>query len=247
MINANEWRKARIKWFQELKSNIPCTDCGKIYEPYCMDYDHVPSRGEKIKSVSTMVMTNAPKKRIVTEIAKCDLVCILCHQKRTHTRFMEKLGKERKYKTNQQRNINIINSAKNKPCTICNQQYESFNMQLDHIDPQTKLYDICKLKNRKLNILLEELSKCQTLCSLCHRKKSISEDNKTYKTRPKAPKRKNLFYDSEKNIKECGMCHQVKSGSLFKTNKKTTSRLDTYCKECFNKYEFKRKQRLIDI
>jgi hypothetical protein len=243
MAFKKEWRDARIKWFQELKSNKPCTDCGQIYESYCMDYDHIVSRGDKIKNVSAMVITNSPKAKIIEEIAKCDLVCILCHQKRTHIRITEKLGDKRKYEPNQRRNINIINEFKNKPCAICGKQYDLFNMQADHIDPQTKLYDICRLKNRKLSILLEELKKCQVLCSICHRKKSLSEDNKHYKTRPKAPVRKDLFYDSEANTKECGICHQIKNGTLFKPNKKTTSGLDTYCKECYNKYESSRKQR----
>ena len=34
----NNDRAERIKWFQDLKSNTPCADCGQIYEPYCMDY-----------------------------------------------------------------------------------------------------------------------------------------------------------------------------------------------------------------
>ena len=58
----NSKRAQRIQWFQELKSNTPCVDCGQIYEPYCMDYDHVPGRGEKIKEVSRMVLDHTLKK-----------------------------------------------------------------------------------------------------------------------------------------------------------------------------------------
>jgi hypothetical protein len=209
-----------------------------------MDYDHVPGRGEKIKGVSRMVLDNTSKEIILLEITKCDLVCLLCHNRRTHVRFDEVLGDDRKYRPHNIRNIDIINEFKNKPCAMCGQQYESFNMQIDHIDPTTKLYDVCDLKSRKLEILQAELTKCQVLCALCHRRKSIVEqqDDKYSAPREAAPKRQELFYDSVTNTKECGLCHEILDGALFRPNKKTVSGLDTYCKECFNEYRRERRK-----
>lgn len=240
----NDWRAERIKWFQDLKSNTPCVDCNKIYEPYCMDYDHVFERGPKLKNVSRMVLDNTPKETILEEIKKCDLVCLLCHNKRTYDRFNEALGENRKYRSHQQRNIDIINEFKNKPCAICNNQYISYNMQIDHIDPLTKLYDVCNLKNYKEETLQIELMKCQILCALCHRKKSITEqqDDKYSAPREKATKRIELFYDPFTNTKECGLCHEIKDSSEFRVNKKMTSGLDTYCKGCFNEYRRERRK-----
>jgi L-lysine 2,3-aminomutase len=210
-----------------------------------MDYDHVPEKGEKIKSVTRMLLDNTPKEIILEEIKKCDLVCLLCHNKRTYDRFNEKLGEERKYRPHQIRNINIINEFKNKPCNICGIQYETYNMQLDHIDPLTKLYDVCSLKNYKEITLLTELAKCQVLCALCHRKKSIEEQqNDQYIIeRQQPPKRVELFYDPFTYIKECGLCHELKDGNEFRLNSKTKSGLDTYCKECFNEYRRKRRNK----
>jgi len=42
-------------------------DCGKIYEPQCVDYDHI---GGKINSVSRMNLQNSPKSLILAEIKK---------------------------------------------------------------------------------------------------------------------------------------------------------------------------------
>lgn len=239
----NDKRADRINWFQELKSNLSCIDCAQIYEPYCMDYDHLPNQ-IKIKNVSKMVIDNTPKEIILEEIKKCELVCLLCHNKRTYTRFNEILGKDRKYKPHQQRNINIIDDFKNKPCAICNIQYELYNMQIDHIDPGTKLYDVCQLKSRKEKILQDELAKCQVLCALCHRRKSIIEQqNDKYSASRVSPlKRKKLFYDLINNWKECGRCHETKDSSKFRPNKKTKSGLDTYCKGCFNDYRRERRK-----
>jgi hypothetical protein len=237
----NNKRAERIQWLQELKSNTPCIDCGQIYEPFCMDYDHVPGRGDKIKSVTRMLLDNVSKEVILAEIEKCDLVCLLCHNKRTHDRF----GEERKYKPHQQRNIDIIHQFKNKPCAICKNQYEHYNMQIDHIDPNTKLYDVCQLKSRKVEILQAELDKCQILCALCHRRKSIEEqqDDKYSAPRPEPPKRQELFYDPITNTKECGICHEILDGELFRPDKKTKTGLNTYCKECFNEYRRERRKK----
>lgn len=234
----NNKRAERVAWIQKIKSNTPCIDCGKIYEPYCMDYDHILEKGEKFKSVSRMVMDNIPKEIIIKEIEKCDLVCLLCHNKRTYNRFYKVLGNVRSYPPHVQRNIDIINQFKNKSCTICNSQHKHYNMQIDHIDPSTKLYDVCQLKSRKVEILMIELDKCQVLCALCHRRKSITEqqDDKYSMPRQAPAKRQELFYDHATNIKECGLCHQILAVELFRANKNTNSGLDTYCKSCFNKY-----------
>jgi hypothetical protein len=240
----NDKRAKRISWFQELKSNIPCVDCGQIYEPYCMDYDHILEKGQKIKHVSRMVLDHTPKEVILAEIEKCELVCLLCHNKRTHDRFDEELGIERKYPPHVQRNVNMINTFKTQPCAMCHIQYELYNMQIDHIDPTTKLYDVCQLKSCKVEKLLSELAKCQVLCALCHRRKSIIEqqDDKYSAPRAEPPKRQELFYDPITNTKECGLCHKILDGKLFRTNRKTVSGLDTYCKECFNEYRRERRR-----
>ena len=202
-----------------------------------MDYDHDPSKGKKIKSISRMVLDNTSKKDILEEIKKCQLVCLLCHNKRTAQRLYALKGNNRKYKNHHIRNIDIINNFKKRPCAHCGCQYELYNMQFDHINPANKLFNISQLKSRKLNILLAELDKCQVLCALCHRRKSIIEQqNKLYLVPRDKTLKRSLFVDLDNHLKECGICHIIKSVDLFRINKRTVSGLDTYCKECFNKY-----------
>lgn len=58
-------------------------DCGGTFPPECMDFDHV--RGVKEFAVSKSRFNTM--KRVLAEIAKCDLVCANCHRIRTSKRL----------------------------------------------------------------------------------------------------------------------------------------------------------------
>jgi hypothetical protein len=62
-----------------------CTDCGRWYPPYVLDFDHV--RGTKIDNISHARFLSAPRK-LREEIAKCEVVCANCHREREHKRRM---------------------------------------------------------------------------------------------------------------------------------------------------------------
>src|ERR1700688_2882855 len=68
------WNKITGYDLDRLK-NRPCMDCGGWFEPCQMDWDHV--RGIKLCSISALRSQRA-RKRLVEEIAKCDLVCANC-------------------------------------------------------------------------------------------------------------------------------------------------------------------------
>lgn len=69
---------------RHIKESHPCTDCGLSFPFYCMDFDHV--RGDKHKNISQLVEQNASIATIDAEIAKCELVCAICHRIRTYER-----------------------------------------------------------------------------------------------------------------------------------------------------------------
>lgn len=70
-------------FLKELKESTPCTDCGRIYPYYIMDFDHKPDQ-VKYKEVAKLVTSSLAK--LKEEIAKCELVCANCHRERTHNR-----------------------------------------------------------------------------------------------------------------------------------------------------------------
>jgi len=74
----------------------PCTDCKLRFPPWAMEFDHVAG---KEASVSSMARGGVPLHKIKREVAKCELVCVLCHRTRTSIRPIaqkQKLGDTRK-------------------------------------------------------------------------------------------------------------------------------------------------------
>jgi hypothetical protein len=84
-----EWRSAlrtrRSELIDAIK-NVPCVDCDQKFPPICMDFDHVPERGEKSFSISQRCYTGSSWELILEEIAKCEIVCSNCHRMRTEVR-----------------------------------------------------------------------------------------------------------------------------------------------------------------
>lgn len=64
----------------ELKSTIPCLDCGGQFKPCQMDFDHIHS---KLVNVARLVAE--PPDKLSIELGKCHLVCANCHRVRTNT------------------------------------------------------------------------------------------------------------------------------------------------------------------
>lgn len=60
----------------------PCSDCGREFPYYIMEFDH--ARG--VKSFNIGRTPHVGMKRLRAEIAKCDVVCANCHNIRTHER-----------------------------------------------------------------------------------------------------------------------------------------------------------------
>jgi hypothetical protein len=69
---------------EELKSQ-PCVDCGRSYPIEAMDFDHLEDKEELI---SKLVYT-AGTERLLSEIAKCEVVCSNCHRVRTARRIRQ--------------------------------------------------------------------------------------------------------------------------------------------------------------
>lgn len=62
---------------------VPCKDCGIQYPYYQMDFDHLKDKKFNIAQGKTK-----GRVQLLTEINKCEVVCVLCHRERTHKRLL---------------------------------------------------------------------------------------------------------------------------------------------------------------
>lgn len=76
--------QGRSAWLTGLKAGRPCTDCGRVFPPQVMQWDHLPGY-QKLGDLSEDFW-GRPREDVLAEIAKCELVCTNCHTIRTFER-----------------------------------------------------------------------------------------------------------------------------------------------------------------
>lgn len=82
--NQRRYRREKRALINELK-NRPCADCGGIFPPFVMDFDH-RDPSSKLMGLSESVGRAWADADILAEAAKCDVVCANCHRIRTFGR-----------------------------------------------------------------------------------------------------------------------------------------------------------------
>lgn len=70
-------------YFQQIKVDRGCADCGFNEHPAALDFDHLPG---SVKRYRICTMAGMRRSLIDAEIAKCEVVCANCHRIRTHER-----------------------------------------------------------------------------------------------------------------------------------------------------------------
>jgi hypothetical protein len=63
--------------------DVPCKDCNIRYPYYVMHFDHLGNKSFNIAATHKI----SSMKKLLEEIAKCEIVCANCHAKRTHQRL----------------------------------------------------------------------------------------------------------------------------------------------------------------
>ena len=84
----NEFKRQKRQWMRDPKTDVPCADCGRVFPPEAMEWDHRPGT---VKLFEVSMMSDRSRKLILEEIAKCDLVCAVDHAIRTRTRLITSL------------------------------------------------------------------------------------------------------------------------------------------------------------
>lgn len=78
-------------------------------------------------------------------------------------------------KRRRKQNAKMVRGLKNKPCTDCHTKYPYYVMDFDHREGEEKLYEIAAIAySTSTNKIIEEINKCDLVCSNCHRKRTHS-------------------------------------------------------------------------
>lgn len=137
---------------------------------------------------------------------------------------------------------NIINSFKTDTCADCKLSYPPYVLDLDHIDGDKNGNVSAMVINTKARIL-EEISKCELVCCVCHRirtakrlseQKPIIDRSKCYKCQPHRDPSANLILKSNGDPYACKNCKlaQRKMAAIDIVNKIKNNP----CSDCGNKY-----------
>lgn len=164
-----------VEMLRELRE-VPCADCGGRFAPHQMDFDHRDSSTKSFNVMTgrAMLMSTA---KLMAEVAKCDVVCVVCHRIRTRDAWV---GRPRKgnYTTPSgarraklwREQAAVLASLRNVRCTDCGLMYPTAAMDFDHRDPTAKKWTVSQMLLRTSTAeILDEVAKCDVVCANCHR------------------------------------------------------------------------------
>ncbi len=155
-------KKASNKATVDALKEAPCVDCGSVYPSFCMDFDHLrDKRGKQLSHLyKCSVLT------VLAELKKCDLVCANCHRVRTENR---RTASPRNPKRRIFRDRLLL--LKSHPCSDCGRILDPRVMEFDHARGE-KTDNISSMYSYPWEEVLFEISKCDLICSVCHRKRT---------------------------------------------------------------------------
>lgn len=72
-----------------------------------------------------------------------------------------------------QKHSAIIRKFKDRPCLDCNQLYPYYVMDFDHRDSKNKSFEVGVNIGRRIELVIEEIKKCDVVCANCHRMRTF--------------------------------------------------------------------------
>lgn len=105
--------------------------------------------------------------------------CKPCSNARTKEWYENKDGRSWHLKDQSQRRADLaswVDTFKDVPCMDCGKKYPPYVMDFDHLPQYEKYFPIGVLVNKRLSkeTILEEIKKCEVVCSNCHRERTRS-------------------------------------------------------------------------
>lgn len=140
-------------------------ECGES-RPHCLAFFH-QVKGSYLSTYTGQVPI---KQEVRDELSKCKLVCRNC--------LSQNIVPNCKGSRKKQILINMFGGE----CSWCAYRGNARSLEFHHIEPATKVFEICRIKIRILCLetLINEARKCILICSNCHADHHVSERDKRY-------------------------------------------------------------------
>ena len=177
-----------VEMLRDLR-RVPCADCGQRFSPHQMDFDHRDPATKSFNVMTGRAMLMSTKK-VLSEVAKCDVVCANCHRARTFAQIQkgrataQLSGRSKRIEEKRvywRRNQQLINRLREVPCTDCGQHYPPHVMEFDHRDARSKKARVSALIGRaSVATILAEAAKCDVVCTNCHRVRTYERRQATF-------------------------------------------------------------------
>jgi hypothetical protein len=155
---------------------VPCADCGGIFKPYQMDFDHrdPATKSFNVMTGRAMLMSTA---KVLAEVAKCDIVCVNCHRLRTRDAQRRRPRRQPSAAPSQviklkrwKEHAALLERLRAVSCADCGGRFDPCQMDFDHRDPSSKRYTVSRMVGKATtDAILEEVAKCDIVCGNCHR------------------------------------------------------------------------------
>ena len=84
-VRRNLYRRNAIREIIGRAKDRPCADCGRRYPRFVMDFDHRDTATKRY-NIGRDALSRLNVQQLLSEVAKCDVVCANCHRMRTHAR-----------------------------------------------------------------------------------------------------------------------------------------------------------------
>lgn len=164
-----------VEMLRELRQ-APCADCGRRFRPYQMEFDHRDPSTKSFNVMAGRAMLMSTK-RVLEEVAKCDIVCVNCHRVRTRDAERRRPRKPlSSYPSAQAKALRwkeqsaLLHRLRDVPCSDCGERFPACAMDFDHRETETKEYVVTRMVARATTEqILAEASKCDIVCGNCHR------------------------------------------------------------------------------
>src|SRR5712692_4968739 len=75
-------QRATLEFLRQIRGR-PCADCGGVFSPWVMDFDHREPTKKSFNLMSGRAMLMS-RSRLMSENEKCDIVCANCHAASIH-------------------------------------------------------------------------------------------------------------------------------------------------------------------